>query len=208
MDYHSDHLGSSRLMTNAQGTVVAGSQSSFVPYGYEYNPQSYDNHYKFTGLERDEETGAGNELDHAWFRQYSPRIGRWMSPDPAGLAAVDMTNPQTWNRYAYVMGNPANLIDPLGLDPITVRTTINVFGGSAPFVDLLSSGLGWESQSGGIGLGGSSGPTGSMHPPELTVESDSSGGTGDTSPGNNTPQPCPKGFGGAWALARRVSSES
>jgi hypothetical protein len=27
--------------------------------------------------------------------------GRWVSPDPAGIAAVDPTNPQSWNRYAY-----------------------------------------------------------------------------------------------------------
>jgi len=37
-------------------------------------------------------------------------------PDPAGLAAVDLTNPQTWNRYAYVGNNPLNAVDPLGLE--------------------------------------------------------------------------------------------
>src|SRR5581483_10647969 len=38
------------------------------------------------------------------------------SPDPVGLAAVDPTNPQTWNRYAYVTNNPVSLVDPLGLE--------------------------------------------------------------------------------------------
>ncbi len=38
-----------------------------------------------------------------------------MHPDPAGLAAVDPANPQSWNRYAYVLNNPLALIDPLGL---------------------------------------------------------------------------------------------
>ncbi len=38
-----------------------------------------------------------------------------MVPDPAGLAAVDITNPQTWNRYAYLANNPLNAIDPKGL---------------------------------------------------------------------------------------------
>jgi len=42
--------------------------------------------------------------------------GRWLSPDPAGLGAVDPANPQTWNRYAYVGNNPLSLIDPLGAD--------------------------------------------------------------------------------------------
>jgi len=40
-----------------------------------------------------------------------------MTPDPAGLAAVDPGNPQSWNRYAYVMNNPMNLIDPIGMAP-------------------------------------------------------------------------------------------
>ena len=40
-----------------------------------------------------------------------------MHPDPAGLAAVDPSNPQSWNRYAYVMNNPLMYVDPSGLDP-------------------------------------------------------------------------------------------
>jgi hypothetical protein len=41
--------------------------------------------------------------------------GRWIQPDPAGLAAANPGNPQTWNRYAYVANNPAGAVDPLGL---------------------------------------------------------------------------------------------
>jgi len=41
-----------------------------------------------------------------------------MHPDPAGLAAVDPANPQSWNRYAYVLNNPLRAVDPLGLDCI------------------------------------------------------------------------------------------
>ena len=40
-----------------------------------------------------------------------------MHPDPAGLAAVDPSNPQSWNRYAYVLNNPLRLVDPQGLWP-------------------------------------------------------------------------------------------
>jgi RHS repeat-associated protein len=49
------------------------------------------------------------------FRQYQPQQGRWLSPDPAGMAAADPTNPQTWNRYAYVTNSPLSFTDPTGL---------------------------------------------------------------------------------------------
>jgi hypothetical protein len=43
--------------------------------------------------------------------------GRWLSPDPAGLSATDPSNPQSWNRYAYVNDNPLTNTDPLGQLP-------------------------------------------------------------------------------------------
>lgn len=48
------------------------------------------------------------------FREYGFQ-GRWPSPDPTGLAAANPANPQSWNRYAYVMNNPLLLVDPFGL---------------------------------------------------------------------------------------------
>ncbi|HUI85297.1 MAG TPA: RHS repeat-associated core domain-containing protein, partial [Candidatus Binatia bacterium] len=64
----------------------------------------------FTGQNQDTATGLYDFL----FRELSPVQGRWLVPDPAGLAAVDITNPQTWNRYAYVANNPLNATDPYG----------------------------------------------------------------------------------------------
>jgi RHS repeat-associated protein len=49
------------------------------------------------------------------YREYNPIQGRWASPDPAGVTAVNLMNPQTWNRYAYVANAPLNNVDPLGL---------------------------------------------------------------------------------------------
>src|SRR5271165_5188372 len=51
----------------------------------------------------------GSGLDLFMFRQYSNVQGRWISPDPAGMAAADPTNPQTWNRYG---GWPTSPADP------------------------------------------------------------------------------------------------
>ncbi len=48
-------------------------------------------------------------------RYYDNRVGRFLSPDPYGASAA-LTNPQSWNRYAYVVGDPVNFRDPSGLD--------------------------------------------------------------------------------------------
>jgi RHS repeat-associated protein len=48
-------------------------------------------------------------------RELHPVQGRWIQPDPAGVGAVDPSNPQSWNRYAYVLNNPLSNIDPTGL---------------------------------------------------------------------------------------------
>src|SRR3979490_230330 len=47
------------------------------------------------------------------FREYSIQ-GRWPSPDPGGLGAVNPTIPQTRDRYAYFLNNPLAFVDPLG----------------------------------------------------------------------------------------------
>jgi len=64
-----------------------------------------------TGKERDAESGN----DYFGARYYGSTMGRWMSPDPAGLAAVNPSYPQTWNLYAYAANNPLIYTDPSGL---------------------------------------------------------------------------------------------
>jgi hypothetical protein len=43
-------------------------------------------------------------------------MGRFLSPDPAGMQAADLEFPQSLNRYAYVWNNPLSFTDPSGLD--------------------------------------------------------------------------------------------
>jgi RHS repeat-associated protein len=105
---HSDWLGSARLTSSPTRTVL--STTAYAPFGETY-AQSGSADLSFTGQNSDTVSGDYDFL----FREYSMQ-GRWASPDPAGLGAVDPTNPQSWNRYAYVLNNPTNLVDPLGLD--------------------------------------------------------------------------------------------
>jgi hypothetical protein len=53
-------------------------------------------------------------LDYFVARYYSAAQGRFTSPDPL-LTSGRIENPQTWNRYNYVLANPLKFSDPLGL---------------------------------------------------------------------------------------------
>jgi RHS repeat-associated protein len=64
------------------------------------------------GKERDAESGN----DYFGARYYGSSMGRFMSPDPAGMMAADIEFPQSLNRYAYVWNNPLSFTDPTGLD--------------------------------------------------------------------------------------------
>ena len=103
--YHGDHLGSARLMTGNSGWPIW--QTTYLPFGQEWNAGFTVNHYKFTGYERDGETGN----DYAMARHFSSQYGRFLSPDQLD---GDISDPQTLNRYAYVRDNPVNLTDPSG----------------------------------------------------------------------------------------------
>ena len=113
---HPDWLGSTRLLsTPSRGPIPT---MAYAPFGEGYagGLAGYvtftSGGYAFT-VNPGENQGSG--LDDFMFRRYSPGQSRWISPDPAGLAAVDPSNPQTWNRYAYVGNNPLSRTDPLGL---------------------------------------------------------------------------------------------
>ncbi len=101
-----DHLGTTRIVLNSSGAIE--SRHDYEPYGVEIRPV-YDspNTHRYTGHERDSGTG----LDYMHYRFYGSNTGRFMKPDNIG---GNMANPQSWNLYAYVHGNPVNFNDPTG----------------------------------------------------------------------------------------------
>ncbi len=76
--------------------------------------------YKFTGKERDSESG----LDDFEARYYSSQFGRFHSADWSAIPVpyADLGNPQTLNLYAYVKNNPLNPTDPTGLGGFHIGT--------------------------------------------------------------------------------------
>ena len=104
--------GSGDMVTLAP--VVAdrlGSIKKFYPYGTERPSASANDTEKFTGYYRDASTG----LDYADQRYHQPGVGRFMTADPANSSA-NANDPGSWNRYAYVEGDPVNRTDPRGLE--------------------------------------------------------------------------------------------
>jgi RHS repeat-associated protein len=98
-----DRLGSVRANSN-------GERMSYFPYGEERTATA-DGREKFGTYFRDPAANGG--LDYADQRYYSNASGRFLTADPsAGSGAGD---PGSWNRYAYVGGDPVNFKDPSGL---------------------------------------------------------------------------------------------
>lgn len=107
---HSDWLGSSRLTSTATKPTSMYSSAAYAPFGEQYATAGTSD-ASYTGQDSD----TVSTLYDFLARRQSPTQGRWISPDPAGRAAVTLTNPQSWNRYAYVKNNPMSLIDPAGM---------------------------------------------------------------------------------------------
>ncbi len=107
-----DQLGSVRMVTDQSGNAVT--RHDCLPFGEEIagSSPSMDVEQRFTGQIRDTETG----MDFFNARYYTAPLGRFNSVDPEN-AGADLGGPQTWNGYAYVIGNPLALTDPSGLDP-------------------------------------------------------------------------------------------
>ena len=106
--WHTDWEGSVRFASTPNQAMW--SDSAFAPFGEQYAGAG-TNWASYAGTMQNTVSGTYD----ADFRHYDPTSGRWLSPDPAGMAAADLTNPQSLNRYAYVLNNPTTLVDPKGL---------------------------------------------------------------------------------------------
>jgi RHS repeat-associated protein len=109
---HSNHLGAAEMVTDTKGkpiwqgtyrpfgklmSAVAQSRTATGTTGFELN-------LRLPGQYADKETGLYYN-DH---RYYDPARGRYLTPDPLGLAGGA-------NGYAYAGVNPMKYIDPSGL---------------------------------------------------------------------------------------------
>ena len=103
--YHSDHLGSSSLITNIDGEKVQ--HIEYIPFGEVFIDErkgTWNTPYLFNAKELDEETG----LYYYGARYYDPRVSVWLSADPMQEKYPHIST------YAYCLNNPVIYIDPDG----------------------------------------------------------------------------------------------
>ncbi len=112
--YLYDHLGNTRVVYNAVGTVCGSDiaytveyAGDYFPYGKTLREYSFGEVEKFltTQHERDQETG----LDYRGARFYDSDVARFLSLDPLAADYPSLSD------YSYVAGNPISFIDPTGM---------------------------------------------------------------------------------------------
>ena len=110
--YLPDHLGSTAVIASGDGKSIQW-DADYYPFGNQRQvfTSSVNNSYQFTGDEYDSDT----QQDYAVARFEAGRWGRFLSPDPY-MGSMDVSSPQTLNRYTYVLNDPLDTIDPLGLN--------------------------------------------------------------------------------------------
>ena len=101
-----NHLGSASLELDDQAQII--SYEEYYPYGstsYQAvrSQAEIPKRYRYTGKERDEETG----LNYHGARYYAVWIARWTSCDPEGIA-------DGLNVFQFVKDNPIVFFDPTG----------------------------------------------------------------------------------------------
>ena len=123
-----DHLGTPQQIVDTGGTVVW--KAAFLPFGKaQVLIDTISSNIRFPGQYFDAETG----LHYNHYRFYDPATGRYLTPDPVGLVGGI-------NLYGYVLNDPVNYIDPMGLNPLAGALTGTAIGG--PVGGVIGLGLG------------------------------------------------------------------
>jgi RHS repeat-associated protein len=135
---HPDWMGSSRFSSTPTRTMY--NDLAYAPFGEQYATSGTTGvaNTSFAGNNGDTTTN----LYDAYFREYGIQ-GRWPSPDPAGMAAANPANPQSWNRYAYVLNSPLNSTDPSGLMSMPCREA-----NKPPCINTVAGGIGSDDDDG------------------------------------------------------------
>ena len=136
---HSDHLGSTRAITDSSGINEA--LFHFYPFGEHALKLGVTTEaMHFTGHERDEHIpegafGTTDDLDYMHARYYNPMLGRFLRVDPGNSSLL--TVPTSWNQYQYGLDNPLRLKDDDG------RQTVDSVTGQPfpPSLGAVISGL-------------------------------------------------------------------
>jgi RHS repeat-associated protein len=106
---YGDHLGSASLTADASGAKV--SEVRYYPYGeVRFSSGSLPSERTFTGQRAENVGTVGNLMDYG-ARFYAPTLGRFISPD---TIIPKPSDPQSINRYTYVLNRPLTGNDPDG----------------------------------------------------------------------------------------------
>ncbi|MBD3389214.1 MAG: hypothetical protein GF416_08975 [Candidatus Altiarchaeales archaeon] len=199
--YHPDHLGSTVVVSDSDGNLEE--RISYQPYGLPR--QDSEELYQFTSQEWQSDLGF---YDYG-ARQYNPTLRRFMQPDNI---IPDYYNPQSLNRYSYVVNNPLLYVDPTGEIGISTDVYINVglvkgFSFSVGNVYAISDSGEPSSGKTMSFSGGDSSPTGAVgirvtFHPNMQDVSDKAGysneALADANPFTIGPVPITGGYGQSW----------
>ncbi|MDC8445886.1 MAG: hypothetical protein LV471_08200, partial [Nitrosomonas sp.] len=128
---HADHLGTPRIIVDSTHTPVWRwqNQNAFGSNPHDEDPGGdgnlFEYNLRFAGQYFDTETG----LHYNYHRNYEPQTGRYLSPDPIGLAGG-------LNTYGYALQNPVSFNDPTGeyVPPLLLWA----FGGALTLWDMMA----------------------------------------------------------------------
>jgi RHS repeat-associated protein len=144
---YQDHIGSTRQLSRSD------MQRDYYPFGQTLNAAGDD----LTSMQfSQKQVAPDSNIYYFGVRTYSPRIGRWLVPDPAG---------QGFSPYVYCGNNPLMFVDPNGLlsiGNIFINLTLNaagiasfiLTGGHFGFVGWVDESNNWNVYAGGWWSGG------------------------------------------------------